>query len=126
MVIERRNNDYDFLDRDRKIRKRQGINSGTPTIGSMDDTDIIRETEQIIKNYPALFVNNEISYNKLWKLLIDRGIKKKELQEISEISAASIAKLGRNGNVTVEVLVKVCQALNCEINDICEIIRNGD
>lgn len=50
-------------------------------------------------------------------------MKKKELQEISGISAASIAKLGRNGNVTVEVLVKVCQALNCEINDICEIIH---
>ena len=59
MVIERRNNDYDFLDRDRKIRKRQGINSGMPIIGSMDDTDIIQETEQIIKNYPALFVNRD-------------------------------------------------------------------
>ncbi len=71
-------------------------------------------------------MNNEISYNKLWKLLIDRGIKKKELQEISGISAASIAKLGRNGNVTVKVLVKVCQAFNCKINDICEIVRNGN
>ncbi len=49
-------------------------------------------------------MNNEISYNKLWKLLIDRGIKRKELQEISGISAASIAKSGRNGNVTVKVL----------------------
>ncbi|GAA6116462.1 hypothetical protein NRIC0776_00370 [Apilactobacillus kunkeei] len=48
------------------------------------------------------------------------------MQEISGISAASIAKLGRNGNVTVEVLVKACQALNCEINDICEIVRNED
>ena len=64
--------------------------------------------------------SSEISYNKLWKLLIDRGMKKKELQEISGISAASIAKLGRNGNVTVEVLVKICQALDCEIGDICE------
>lgn len=53
-------------------------------------------------------------------------MKKKELQEISGISAASIAKLGRNGNVTVEVLVKVCKDLNCEINDICEIVRNED
>lgn len=53
-------------------------------------------------------------------LLIDRGMKKKELQDIS---AASIAKLGRNGNVTVEILVKVCQAFNCDINDICEIVH---
>ena len=53
-------------------------------------------------------MKNTISYNKLWKLLIDRNMKKKDLQEASGLSAASIAKLGRNGNVTVEVLVKVC------------------
>lgn len=65
----------------------------------------------------------QISYNKLWKLLIDRNMKKKDLQEASGISAASIAKLGRNGNVTVEVLVKICQALNCDIGDICEVVK---
>lgn len=65
-----------------------------------------------------------VSYNKLWKLLIDRGMKKKDLQETSGISAASIAKLGRNGNVTVEVLAKVCKALDCEIGDICEIVKD--
>lgn len=56
---------------------------------------------------------NEISfsYNKLWKLLIDRGMKKKDLQQASGVSAASIAKLGRNGNVTTEVLLKICIAL---------------
>ena len=68
-------------------------------------------------------MNSLISYNKSWKLLIDRGMKKKELQEISGISAASIAKLGRNGNVTVEVLLKICIALNCDISDICEIVN---
>ncbi|GFI60834.1 hypothetical protein IMSAG044_01730 [Lactobacillaceae bacterium] len=68
----------------------------------------------------------QISYNKLWKLLIDRNMKKKDLQEASGISAASIAKLGRNGNVTVEVLVKICQALNCDIGDICEVINRGE
>ena len=60
-------------------------------------------------------MNNEnlsISYNKLWKLLIDRGIKKKDLQQASGVSAASIAKLGRNGNVTTEVLLKVCKVMS--------------
>ncbi|WP_408621389.1 helix-turn-helix domain-containing protein [Limosilactobacillus galli] len=66
------------------------------------------------------------SYNKLWKLLIDRGMKKKDLQQASGISAASIAKLGRNGNVTTEVLLKICIALNCDINEIMEIVKDGE
>lgn len=66
----------------------------------------------------------QISYNKLWKLLIDRGMKKKELQKASGVSAASIAKLGRNGNITTEVLLKICIALDCDISDIMEIERN--
>ena len=64
---------------------------------------------------------SSFSYNKLWKLLIDKGMKKKELSELSGVSGASIAKLGRNGNVTTEVLLKICTALNCEIGDIMEI-----
>ncbi|MGV0059063.1 MULTISPECIES: helix-turn-helix domain-containing protein [Lactobacillaceae] len=64
------------------------------------------------------------SYNKLWKLLIDRGMKKKDLQQASGVSAASIAKLGRNGNVTTEVLLKICIALNCDINEIMEIVKD--
>lgn len=67
-----------------------------------------------------------ISYNKLWKLLIDRGMKKKELQEASGVSAASIAKLGRHGNITTEVLLKICIALDCDISDIMEIERNEE
>lgn len=73
-------------------------------------------------------MNNEnlsISYNKLWKLLIDRGMKKKDLQQVSGVSAASIAKLGRNGNVTTEVLLKVCKALECNISDIMEIVKES-
>lgn len=65
------------------------------------------------------------SYNKLWKLLIDRGMKKKDLQQASGVSAASIAKLGRNGNVTTEVLLKVCKALECDISDIMEIVKES-
>lgn len=66
----------------------------------------------------------EFSYKKLWKLLIDRDMKKKELSELSGVSGASIAKLGRNGNVTTEVLLKICIALNCDIDDIMEIVRD--
>lgn len=51
-------------------------------------------------------------------------MKKKELSELSGVSGASIAKLGRNGNVTTEVLLKICIALNCDINDIMEIVRD--
>lgn len=64
-----------------------------------------------------------VSYNKLWKLLTDRGMKKKELCEAAGISHASMAKLGKNENVTTDVLVKVCTALRCDISDIMEIIE---
>lgn len=69
---------------------------------------------------------NEISfsYNKLWKLLIDRGWKKKDLREKSGISSESIAKLGKDGNVTTEVLLKICKALNCDISDIMEMVHD--
>lgn len=66
------------------------------------------------------------SYNRLWKLLIDRGMKKKDLQVASGISAATIAKLGRNGNVTTDVLLNICRALNCNIGDIMEIVKDGE
>lgn len=62
-----------------------------------------------------------ISYKKLWKLLIDRDLKKKDLQSMSGISAASITKLGKNENVNTEILEKICIALNCDISDIMEM-----
>lgn len=62
-----------------------------------------------------------ISYKKLWKLLIDRDLKKKDLQQMSGVSAASITKLGRNENVNTEILDKICVALKCDISDIMEI-----
>jgi len=65
-----------------------------------------------------------ISYNKLWKLLIDKGINKKELKKISGVSTASIAKLGKGENITTDVLLKICEALDCDISDIME--RTGD
>lgn len=62
-----------------------------------------------------------VSYKRLWKLLIDRDMKKKDLQKISGVSSSSIAKLGRNETVTTEVLEKICIALNCDFGDIVEV-----
>lgn len=61
-----------------------------------------------------------VSYNKLWKLLIDKGMTKMELREAAGISAASIAKLGKGANITTDVLLKICETLDCGIEDILE------
>ena len=63
-----------------------------------------------------------VSYKKLWKLLIDMDIKKKDLSAKAGISPATITKMGKNGHVTTEVLAKICLALGCTIDDIMEII----
>ncbi len=63
-----------------------------------------------------------ISYNKLWKLLIDKNMNKQDLKEKSGISTASIAKLGKGENITTSVLLKICNALECDISDILEVI----
>lgn len=60
----------------------------------------------------------KVSYNKLWKLLIDRGLNKTSLQKIAGISSVSVAKLGRNENVNIETLAKICEALHCDFGDI--------
>ena len=62
-----------------------------------------------------------ISYKKLWKLLIDKGMKKGELREKVGISQSTMAKLAHNQNVTTDVLVKICYVLQCDIGDIAEI-----
>ncbi|MDY6359909.1 MAG: helix-turn-helix transcriptional regulator, partial [Lachnospiraceae bacterium] len=59
-----------------------------------------------------------ISYNKLWKLLIDKNMTKMELKEAAGVSAASIAKLGKGANITTDVLLKICGALHCRVEDI--------
>lgn len=61
-----------------------------------------------------------VSYNKLWKLLIDKGINKKELIRLTGISSSSIAKLTKGENVTTDILCKICEALNCDFKDIME------
>ncbi|WP_281706690.1 helix-turn-helix domain-containing protein [Corynebacterium argentoratense] len=66
--------------------------------------------------------NLVFSYKPLWKLLIDRDLNKTQLQELSGISAATMAKLGKGGNVTTEVLARICETLECDIADICEVV----
>ncbi len=67
-----------------------------------------------------------VCYKKLWKLLIDRDMKKKELAELAGISNFTISKMSAGNNVTVEVLGKICGALNCTLDDIMEFIpENG-
>jgi len=62
-----------------------------------------------------------VSYKKLWKLLIDKDMKKKDLREAAGISTASMAKLAKNENLTTDVLVRICDALKCDICDIMEV-----
>ena len=65
-----------------------------------------------------------VSYKKLWKLLIDKDMKKKDLCAKAGISAASVTKMGRNGHVTTEILLKICTALDCKIEDITAIVED--
>lgn len=64
-----------------------------------------------------------VSYKKLWKLLIDKDVKKKDLCSKAGISSATITKMGKGGHVTTEVLVKICSALDCRVEDIMEIVE---
>jgi len=66
-----------------------------------------------------------LSYKKLWKLLIDRDLKKKDLPRLAGISSASVTKLGKNENVNTEILEKICRALNCDISDIMEMTEQS-
>jgi DNA-binding Xre family transcriptional regulator len=63
-----------------------------------------------------------VSYKRLWKLLIDRDMKKKDLQAAAGISPSSISKLSKNENVSMDVLIKVCSALGANIEDIMELV----
>lgn len=64
----------------------------------------------------------KVSYNKLWKLLIDKHLKKVQLQEMAKISEYNIGRMTRCENVTVDILARVCIALDCGFDDIVEII----
>ena len=65
-----------------------------------------------------------ISYNKLWKMLIDKNMNKQDLKELSGVSAASISKLGKGENIKTDVLLKICESLKCRLEDIMETIED--
>lgn len=67
-----------------------------------------------------------VSYDKLWKKLIDKKWNRTKLKEKSGISTASLAKLGKNANITTDVLVKICEALDCDVSDIMEIVPDEE
>ena len=62
-----------------------------------------------------------MNYNKLWKLLIDRNLKKKDLREMAGLTTNVMAKMGKGGDVSTNVLRKICKALNCQLYDIVEL-----
>ena len=68
----------------------------------------------------------KVCYNKLWKLLIDRKMKRSDLRRSAQISTCSLAKLGKDENVNMDVLKKVCTALQCDIGDIMEMIPENN
>lgn len=65
----------------------------------------------------------EVSYNKLWKLLIDRRINKSNLRLLTGIGTNTLAKLSKNQQVSMDVLMKICTKLDCNISDICEFVK---
>ncbi len=62
-----------------------------------------------------------MNYNKLWKLLIDRNLKKKDLREMAGLSTNVMAKMGKGGDVSTNALRKICKALDCQLHDIIEL-----
>ena len=64
-----------------------------------------------------------VCYNKLWKLLIDKGMKKKDLRLATGITTTALAKLGKNEHVSTEILTKICNALDGDLSDIVELVR---
>ena len=67
-----------------------------------------------------------VCYNKLWKMLIDRDMSRTELRLKAGISTKTLAKLGKNENVNTEILVKICQALHCNVDEIMDIVEQRE
>lgn len=67
-----------------------------------------------------------VCYKKLWKILIDKDMKKKDLVEAAGISTYTLNKLNRGDNVTTDVLVKICKALECSFDDIMEVVEDDE
>lgn len=67
----------------------------------------------------------KVSYNKLWKMLIDKNMQKKDLQDAVKMSPNTMAKMGRNENISMDVLVRICKELQCDVGDIMEVIQDN-
>lgn len=67
-----------------------------------------------------------IQYNKLWKILIDKNMKKVDLRDAADISSNSIAKLGKNETVRMDVLMKIATALDCKVEDLFETVKEKE
>lgn len=80
--------------------------------------------DHVFENREVIIV--EVSYKKLWKILIDKDMKKKDLQASAGISWASVTKLSKGERVSMEVLMKICKNLNCDIGDIVELIPTDE
>ena len=80
--------------------------------------------DHVFENREVIIV--EVSYKKLWKILIDKDMKKKDLQASAGISWASVTKLSKGERVSMQVLMKVCKTLNCDIGDIVELISTDE
>ena len=68
----------------------------------------------------------KVSYDKLWKILIDKKMKKYQLREQAHISSNSVAKLSKDEFVSMEILMKICESLECNIGDVCEFVKDED
>ncbi|WP_334196209.1 helix-turn-helix domain-containing protein [Muricomes intestini] len=68
----------------------------------------------------------KLSYKKLWVKLVERDLKKTEFAKMAGISSASLAKLGKGANITTDILLKICEALDCDISDIVEVVRDDE
>ena len=62
-----------------------------------------------------------VNYNKLWKLLIDKGMTKTELRKMAEMSSSTMAKMSKNETVSMDVIIRICEILNCNVGDIMDI-----
>ena len=68
----------------------------------------------------------KVSYDKLWKILIDKKMKKYQLREQAHISSNSVAKLSKDEFVSMEIFMKICETLECNIGDVCEFVKDED
>lgn len=86
------------------------------------ESDILYHVTVCHRKETERYKKMEVSYKKLWKILIDKDMKKKDLQIAAGISWASVTKLSKGETVSMEVLIKVCKALECNIGDIMDLI----